>query len=285
MSPGPYLKDTLKRRLVFFTGKGGVGKSSLAWATAVAARKHGLKVAVCGWNPYGESAPPVPIEDPHIQWIPLTTMGCFREYALHIVKFETIFDAVFDNPIIKTFLLAAPGLSETVIAGKIWDIWDHGDVDLILVDLPASGHAASFFKSPLGVQKVFSFGVVHKNTVKICDMFRAPSVRLDLVTLPEELPVTEALELKETLDGLHPFNWGFLHLNRCTPEMKVPVTRTGLPPEVTACLSFHESRLTEETEALSRAPRLKMPTTHLMRLASEERAETVFRLAEALEGA
>lgn len=285
MAMGAYLKDTLKRRLVFFTGKGGVGKSSLAWATAVAARKHGLKVAVCGWNPYGEAAPPVPIQEPGITWIPLTTLGCFREYALHIVKFEAVYDMVFDNPVLKTFLLAAPGLAETVIAGKIWDLWDHGEFDLVLVDLPASGHAASFFKSPLGVQKVFSFGVVHKNTVKICEMFGASSVRLDLVTLPEELPLTESMELKEQLAGLHPFSWGFLHLNRCTPSLPSPSIKTGLPTDVAAAISFHESRLAEENEALSKVPRLGLPTTKLDRLASEKRAETVYGLAEVLESA
>lgn len=285
MSPGPYLSDTLQKRLVFFTGKGGVGKSSLAWATAEAAKKRGLKVAVCGWNPFGDSAPPVPIDDPLIEWVPLTTMDCFREYALHIVKFETLYDAVFDNPVLKTFLLAAPGLSETVIAGKIWDLWDHGDVDLILVDLPASGHAASFFRSPIGVEKVFSFGIVHKNTQKILDMFRAPSVRLDLVTLPEELPLTEAMELKEQLASLHPFNWGYLHLNRCTPNLASPADTAGLEAETKAAIDFHEKRLSEEQEALSRVPRLQMRTTKLERLASEERAETVLRLAEALEEA
>ncbi len=283
MALGSYLQDTLKRRLIFFTGKGGVGKSSLAWATAVAARKRGLKVAVCGWNPYGESAPPVPISDPYIQWVPLTTVGCFREYALHIVKFETLYDAVFDNPVLKTFLLAAPGLSETVIAGKIWDLWDHGKMDLILVDLPSSGHAASFFKSPLGVQKVFAFGVVHRNTQKICKMFGAPSVRLDLVTLPEELPVTEATELKQQLAALHPFTWGFLHLNRCTPEMPLPAQHQGMSKDALSCLAFHQGRLAEEQEALAKIPRLGMPTIRLHRLASEERAETVHRLAAALE--
>ncbi len=285
MSLGPYLSDTLRKRLIFFTGKGGVGKSSLAWATAVAARKRGLRVAVCGWNPFGDTAPPVPISDPHIKWIPLTTMGCFKEYALHIVKFEALYEAVFDNPVLKTFLLAAPGLSDTVIAGKIWDLWDHGDVDLVLVDLPASGHAASFFRSPIGVQKVFTFGIVHKNTKKIQEMFRAPSVRLDLVTLPEELPVTEAPEPKPQLAALHPFRWGRLHLNRCTPPLASPDEKSVLPAEAKAALEFHEARLAEEKEALSKTPRLEMPTTHLKRLASEERAETVYRLAEALEEA
>lgn len=283
MATGPYLKDTLARRVVFFTGKGGVGKTSLAWATAVAARKHGLRPAVCAWSPYGEVTAALPVDEPGIDWVPLTTVGCFREYALNIVKFEKIYDVVFDNPILKTFLLAAPGLSETVIAGKIWDLWDHGSADLILVDLPSSGHAASFFRSPLGVQKVFSFGVVHRNTTRILEMFQHESTRLDLVTLPEDLPMTEAWELKAELASLHRFSWGFLHVNRCTPEIEPPKDRSALSRGVRECLAFQEGRLAEEREALARVRRFELRSTRLDRLASEARKETIYRLAEALE--
>src|SRR6185295_6148648 len=133
--------------------------------------------------------------------------SAFREYALHVLKFDRIYQAIFENHVLKTFIQAAPGLSETVIAGKVWDLFEHGKQDLLIVDLPASGHAFSFFQSPLGIQKVFSTGFVHKEAIKISQMFENPNVRIDLVTLPEEMPIVESLQFHEKLSRLYPFHF------------------------------------------------------------------------------
>ena len=127
--------------MIFFTGKGGTGKTTLAWATALACQRNGLKVAVASWNKYEDEISSTPVQDSNIRWVPLETFSAFKEYALGIVRFEKLYQAVFDNEILKAFIQAAPGLSETVIAGKIWDLWDKKKQDLIIVDLPSSGHA------------------------------------------------------------------------------------------------------------------------------------------------
>lgn len=150
VSESQYIQDCLGRRLIFFTGKGGVGKSSLAWSTAVACSRKGLKVGVAAWKSVQTFPPP-----PNIDLIELETLAAFREYVVKVVRFEKVYDVVFDNPVLSTFVAAAPGLSDTVIGGKLWDLWDNKTYDLLVVDLPASGHAYQFFQSPLGVKKYF----------------------------------------------------------------------------------------------------------------------------------
>ena len=113
-----YLSDSLNRKVIFFTGKGGVGKSTLAWATALACHRQGKKVAIVGWQPLGkEEAPPV-ARELGMDWLGLETLAAFREYALGIIKFQKIYDSVLDNKILRTFVLAAPGLADAVEIGR-----------------------------------------------------------------------------------------------------------------------------------------------------------------------
>lgn len=282
MDATTFIQDCLKRRLIFFTGKGGVGKTSLAWATAVACQKAGKKVTVASWAPYGNSLGLIP-QQPQIKWVGLDTESAFHEYVLQIMKFEKIYSMVFDNPILKTFINTVPGLSETVIAGKVWDMWDRSQQELLIVDLPASGHTLSFFESPLGVSKVFHVGLVSRNTKKICDMFTHPSVRLDIVTLPEELPTTEAGELKDKLSKLHPLNFGYLHVNRWAQDF-------GITPEETAQTSAdiqdivqrYQQRQSSQQELMPKLSSIGMPILQHPRLGLENQQGTIVELARSL---
>ena len=140
-----YLEDTLSKKLLLFTGKGGVGKTAIAMATALLCKRHGKRVVFASWSPFDSSNQSLPEENHEIETVHLETLSAFREYALHILKFNKLYDIIFDNPVLKTFVKAAPGLSETVIAGKVWDLYDNGNQDILIIDLPSSGHAFSFF--------------------------------------------------------------------------------------------------------------------------------------------
>ena len=283
----PYLEDCLSRRVIFFTGKGGVGKSTLAWATALACRRKNLRVTIVSWNPLEPFANPLAVEEAGIRWIPLETLAAFKEYALQVFRFETVYHLVFDNHVLKTFIRAAPGVGETVIAGKIWDLYQKHEQDLLIVDLPASGHAITFFQSPLGVQKLFAIGFVHKEAAKIVEMFRSQDSRIDLVALPEELPLAEGLQLKEKLETLHTFHFGYLHMNQCTPNLPIPspavLARFG--DTVRDCAERHLKRREIEAEALSVVPAFELPSIEIPRYPSMNLHETVEKVATFLERA
>jgi len=282
-----YLDDCQRRKIIFLTGKGGVGKTTLAWATAEALRRRGARVAVASWNPFEESTPPAGEVAAGIEWLPLDTLSAFRDYILHLLKFEKLYDSVLDNRVMRAFVLAAPGLSETVIAGKIWDRIEHNRQDVLLVDLPSSGHAVSFFQSPNGVRQIFPVGFVHRETQKVLEMFKAPWARVDLVTLPEELPVIECLELKRKLEDLCPLNFGYTVVNQLTPDFPLPDERARrtLPTDASACLRRHESRRRQEEEAVADLAAAALPLVRLPRVDVAHRQQAITRLADLLGGA
>jgi hypothetical protein len=261
-----YLDETAGKRVVFFTGKGGVGKSTVAWATALALHRRGLRVRYAAWAPFEDTpvVPPKGIADLRFPVQSLETLGAFREYALRILKFATLYDTVFDNRILRTFLLASPGLSETVIAGKIMDLVERREQDVLLVDLPASGHAESFFRSSNGIRKIFPAGFVHRQATRIVEMYAAPWCRVDLVALPEELPMRECHELRDRLEAAQPVHFGFLHVNQRAPFVRVPALAGPVGEDVARTLDRYRARLEREAEALRLAepiglPRLEIP--------------------------
>jgi anion-transporting ArsA/GET3 family ATPase len=282
--PSLFLSDSLKRKVIFFTGKGGVGKTTLAWSTAIALSNHGQKVRLVSWSPFDEESISQNLSEFKIPWESLEATSCFKEYTLKTLKFEKVFDVIFENKILKAFIEVAPGLSETVIAGKVWDLYDRNEQDTLIVDLPSTGHALSFFKSPMGIEKMFATGFVHRQAAQICDMFISSDTRLDLVTLPEEMPILENKQFLEKLTELEKFPLGFLHVNQCTPDFPLPsLSPKLLPKEIEECLWDHTLRKQREERALQKAAELPLTLKKIPRLTSEQLKDTVKQLAAQLE--
>lgn len=279
MALSRYIEDSLSRRVIFFTGKGGVGKSSLAWATALACRRQGKKVLVVSWSAFDTEARPFFTDLEGVESITLDALTCFREYALLLLKFEKLYDAVFDNFVLNAFVQAAPGVSETVIAGKIWHLSETGGYDLIVIDLPSSGHALSFFQSPLGVKKVFSVGFVSKETEKILALFRSPSTRVDFVTLPEELPMVECLELKNKLADLHALHFGWVHVNQVTPTFPLP-TEGSVTAAARECVAQHAARVARDGAGLAMVENFKINVRKIPRIVSPKAKAIVHLISE-----
>ncbi|HYP21997.1 MAG TPA: ArsA-related P-loop ATPase, partial [Actinomycetota bacterium] len=102
---------------------------------------------------------------------------------------------------------AAPGLKDILMLGKIWYLEQgrtnsrgHGDFDTIVVDAPAAGHMLTFLSAPMGLADAVRIGPVKRQSDWLVEMLRDPKrTRVHLVTLPEEMPVSETLETAEAL--------------------------------------------------------------------------------------
>jgi anion-transporting ArsA/GET3 family ATPase len=205
--PSPTLLD---RRLVIVTGKGGVGKSTVSAALALLAARSGKRVLVCEVNAQERIAPllgappsgPVAREvRPGIFTVNVTPPEAMREYGVMVLKFKTIYDAVFENRLVRYFLRVIPGLSELVMLGKIlWEVkseergrprWD-----LVILDAPATGHAVQLLRVPSALLDTVSSGPLRSDAEWMQAILVDPvRTALALVTLPEEMPVNEAIEL------------------------------------------------------------------------------------------
>jgi anion-transporting ArsA/GET3 family ATPase len=200
----------LERRLLIVTGKGGVGKSTVSAALALLAARAGKRVLVCEVNAQERVAPllgappsgPVAREVlPGLFTVNVTPPEAMREYGLMVLKFKTIYDAVFENRLVRYFLRVVPSLAELVMLGKILNevrSEDRGRPrwDLVVVDAPATGHAVQLLRVPSALVDTVPGGPLRHDAEWMQALLVDPArTSLVLVTLPEEMPVNEAIEL------------------------------------------------------------------------------------------
>ncbi len=205
------VSDLAKRRFLFVTGKGGVGKTTVTGALAMAFAAHGKRVLVCMCNTKERLSAILgtrPIPDTIVQvgdliWaVNISPELALEEYGAMVIKVKALSNAVFENKYTKTFFRAVPGLFEWSMLGKAWyhttETLENGlpRYDVVLLDAPATGHGADMLRVPKVILDVAPPGVLRRDAELAWEMFRDP-VRsgVVLVTLPEEMPTTETLEL------------------------------------------------------------------------------------------
>ncbi len=206
------LDDLIERRLVFLSGKGGVGKSLMGAALARAARDRGKKVLLVEVDAPLEAArylgrPPVGGRETEVELglftVNLRPRAVMDEYVRHVVKLDLLARRILENPIYQRFFAAAPGLAELMVLGKIMVLEEERSgfarrprYDLIIVDAPATGHGLQFLKVPLAASKAVPVGPVGANARRILALLRDPvRTALGIVAIPEEMAVVEAAEL------------------------------------------------------------------------------------------
>jgi len=192
------------------TGKGGVGKSSVAAALALHAARTGRRVLVCEVNAQERIAPLLGARpsgarirelEPRLHTVNVVPQEAMREYGLKILKFQTIYEAVFENRMIRHFLRIVPGFAELVMLGKILHearSMEGGRPrwDLVVMDAPATGHAIQLLRVPQALLDAFPPGPLRQDAEWMRALLLDPArTGIVLVTLPEELPVNETIDL------------------------------------------------------------------------------------------
>jgi anion-transporting ArsA/GET3 family ATPase len=231
MGPAPALLD---RRLLFFTGKGGVGKSTVTAATALLAAEHGKRVLLVEVDAKNNLTAlfehaPVGFEPrqvhPGIYAMQMDTEASLREY-LKVQARVPVFGRI--GPLARAFdfvATAAPGVKEILTVGKVcWElresIMGRADWDLIVVDAAATGHVISQLDAPGAIQELVQVGPVRHQTDWMVELLSDPALTaLNVVTAAEEMPVNETIELVARARQELNVPLGVVIVNRVLPEL------------------------------------------------------------------
>ncbi|USN47004.1 MAG: arsenical pump-driving ATPase [Pseudobdellovibrionaceae bacterium] len=200
------------QRLVLVTGKGGVGKSLVAAARAHHEFRQGQRVLLVE---LGETSSYQFMLNMAVDFTPRPSKWgfdvalwsgetCLREYIRHFVKLDRVVDLFFDNKVMRTFIKAAPALKELAILGKLTSGIRHWGpplhYDVIILDGYSTGHFLALLQAPRGMADLVQFGPMGEQSQLIHDTITNPDfTEIDIVTLPEEMPTTETMELFSTL--------------------------------------------------------------------------------------
>jgi hypothetical protein len=241
-----------ERRLVAVSGKGGVGKTTVATAIALAFAEQGHKTLLAEINT-GGAVPPIFGRHGHghaitrlvdnLFTVNLSPESAVHEFALLVLRWESLYKLVLQNRFIKAFVEAVPALGAATMLGKLYyhgtptGLFGGGEqFDRIVIDAPASGHAVPFFHTPRAMAQMVPEGAMRENTAVVAE-FLARDSAFVLVTLPEEMPVTEALELSGAVDRELEFAGHYAVVNQCTQAV-LGLSRdlAGLGPEAASTI-------------------------------------------------
>jgi anion-transporting ArsA/GET3 family ATPase len=270
-----------RTRLLVITGKGGVGKSTVSAALALALARSGRRTLLCEVNSGGRATallghPPAGPEVTHLEgelWsVDVRPAEAMREYVLQKIRIERVYRAVFENPLVRAFLRFIPSLAETVMLGKIvWHLRQTDGAkpqwDMVVVDAPATGHALTFLGVPQVLLDTLPPGTMAEEVTWMRDFLVDASVTKALVVaLPEELPILESLELASGLRALH-LALAAVVLNQATQPRFLPEELTALAflPRLEALARAHAAQAEQTQEAAARLGTLGVPVLPLPR--------------------
>ena len=226
MPPAP---DLLDRKLIFVTGKGGVGKTTIAAALALLASERGKKTLLCEVDAKGNlsdffESGPTRFEEreilPRLWAMSMDTEASLKQYLSLQLKLPLVARV---GPLARMFdfvATAAPGVKEIVTVGKLaWEVKER-HYDIVVVDASATGHIVGQLAAPQAINQLVQVGLVRQQTGWMLDILGDPQTTgLAIVSTPEEMPVNETIELSARVKKETNVDLAAIVVNRVLPEL------------------------------------------------------------------
>ena len=224
------------RAVLYVTGKGGVGKTTVAAALGLAAAKTGRRTIVCEVAEQDRMSrafarhgvrPEQEVElakdlwaitiDPHAGAGGVARQAARGGAAARVLGHSHAF---------QYFVAAAPGAKELITIAKVWELaqterWDRSNraYDLVVVDAPASGHGIGMLTTPRTFGEIARVGPIRRQATKVSEMLADPArTGYVAVALPEEMPVNETIELERRLRDAVGLGLDAIVMNAMWPE-------------------------------------------------------------------
>lgn len=278
------IEQLCSSRVVIVAGKGGVGKTTVTAALAVAAARAGSSVLIVEVE--GKSGlaaafdrPPLTYEevdlDERIRARTLTPDEALVEY-LEDRGLKRISRRLAGSGALDVVSTAVPGMKDILVLGKVKQIErSAGAPDLVLVDGPAAGHAITFLQSARGLLDAVRVGPIRQQAQDVADMLADPDrCQVLLVTIPEETPVNELVDTAFALEDRVGIALGPVIVNGCYEEIAADgeLTEASVRRDADAIDRFLSAR---EAADLVRAARFRTARHDLQLEQAERLAETL----------
>jgi arsenite-transporting ATPase len=203
-SSQPFTLSKKTSRLKVFTGKGGVGKTTLSLACASALSASGLNVKYLS---LAEKLDQDIINKLQIPFLNLSTKESTRTYIEKKVKSNRIAKWITEASFFNALFNMVPSLGDMILLGNIINILEQDPTLYIVLDSPSSGHAIALFESTSLWKKIFQSGPLVRDLEKMISFLNEENhLSIDIVTLPSEMSIQESFELKEQLGKSIPIN-------------------------------------------------------------------------------
>ncbi|HML01164.1 MAG TPA: ArsA family ATPase [Acidimicrobiales bacterium] len=223
------MASLLDRRLLFVTGKGGVGKTTVACALALFAAEHGKKTLLCEIDAKGDVAAYLETGEtsfaqrevlPQLFVMSMDTEASLREYLKLNLRIPVVGRI---GPLARAFdfvATAAPGVREILTVGKLAYEVRERHYDVVVADAPATGHIVGQLAAPQAINELVKVGLIRSQTDWMLEILSDPQrTGLVIVTTPEEMPVNETIELAGRVEKETTVDLASVIVNRVLPEL------------------------------------------------------------------
>lgn len=188
-----------QHRLYIFTGKGGVGKTTLAMAFTKYLLNQNINVK---YNCFHQTPEKALQSELHLPTIELKLESSAEVYIGRKLNSTTIASWIMKTHFFKALFQMIPGLGHMILLGHLIDELEKDPTLIIVLDSPASGHALTMFESTSNFKNIFKTGMVVKDIDRMQRFLKGENnLKTHVITLATELSLSEAMDLKNELDN------------------------------------------------------------------------------------